>query len=429
MSALALTGAVAFCVATASAYLPRVALTLWLGRRVLGGEPAGLVGRLGAVAAVLVERAGGEPLLALATASAALLAFGLIAVRAGRSAGVAGGLAAAAVAVLCSLDFLRPGGGLSNLAFAAALLLALEEETPFGAVLATLLAVVWCSAAPEGFLAAPLAVAWALGTALEGTGTARIRSAWFAATGCVLALLATPAGLAFPALAYEALRLDRDLVGLVPVHPIDVAPLAYRAGFTLVVVSSLAFGARLRRADLPLLGLALLLALGNGAFLPLLGAVAGPSLAYAARLPRMACALLALGVAAAAGATVLHADPVTARQPYELIAPLAADRVSHRLFCQPLEWCSVATAADARNLRPFMDGRVADYPVAVRNEQRSIGRVHEGWKREISRARIDTVLVGRNDALATLLGLDPRWRRVASDERAFVFARSSEARR
>jgi hypothetical protein len=420
-SALGLAAAVAFSFLTATANVPRVALALWLGKRVLGGAPADLLGRLGAVVATLVERAGGEPALALATALAALLAFALIALRASRRAGIGAGLAAASLAVLCSLDFLRPGGGLTGLLFAALLLLALETRTLLGAGLATLAGVVWCNVAPEGLVAAPLAAAWALGSSIERPGGLQARNAWLAAAGCALATLATPAGLAFPKLAYEALRLDRDLVGLLPVHPIDVAPFAYRAGFTLVVVGALAFGTRLRKADVPSLLLVTLLALSNGAFLPLLGAVAGPALACAARLPRALCALLALAVACAAGGISLRADNATAHQPYELVATLAADGGSHRLFCEPLEWCSVATAADVPGLRPFMDGRVAQYSAEARKTQRAIGRVHAGWRAEASHAGIDTFLVARNDSIATLLSLDPRWRLAASDERARVF--------
>ncbi|MFZ1126288.1 MAG: hypothetical protein WAN59_14205 [Candidatus Baltobacteraceae bacterium] len=428
-SALGLAVAVAFSFVTANPNLPHVALTLWLGRRLLGGAPADLLGRLGGVVAALVERAGGEPALALATAFAALAAFALIAVRASRVAGNVAGFAAAALAVLCSLDLLRPGGGMTNLAFAAALMLALDARTLLGAGLAALLAVVWCNAAPEGLLAAPLAAAWAFGSTLEGARGARLREAWLGAAGCALATLATPAGAAFPKLAYEALRLDRDLVALVPVHPVDVAPAAYRVGFTLVVLGALAFGARLRRAELPPLGFALLLALANGAFLPLLGAVAGPALACAARLPRAFCVALVSAAACAAVGVSLETDRANAGQPYELVAQLAADGTSHRLFCEPLEWCSVATAAAAPGLRPFMDGRVAEDPPALRKMQRAIGRVNAGWRAEVSRARIDTFLVTRNEALATLLGLDPHWRRIASDERALVFVRAGGTKR
>ncbi len=427
-SAIGLAASVAFSFLTAAPYVPRVSLALWLGGRVLGGASADPVGRLGAVAATLAERAGGEPALTLGSAFAALLAFAAIAMRA-RRAGAGAGLFAAALAVLCSVDLLRTGGGMTDLAFAAALLLALEARTALGAALATLLAVTWCNASPDGLLAAPLAAAWALGSALERSARSGARAAWLAAAGCALATLATPAGSAFPRLAYEALRLNRDLVGLVPVHPADVAPFAYRAGFTLVVVGGLAFGARLRKADLPPLALTLLLALANGAFLPILGAVAGPALAGAARLPRWACAVFALGVACAAGAAALQPDRATAGQPYELVATLAAERVPHRLFCEPLEWCSVATAAGVPGLRPFMDGRVAEYPLALRKVQRTIGRANGDWRGAASRARIDAFLVARSEALATLLRLDRNWRQSASDGRAILFVRARETKR
>jgi hypothetical protein len=211
--------------------------------------------------------------------------------------------------------------------------------------------------------------------------------------------------------------------GLVAIHPIDVAPVAYRVGFTLVAVGALVFGSRFRRVDLPLLGLAVPLALANGAFLPLLGTIAAPPLAAAARLPRGAAALLSLLAACSVVASSLAAQRSNTAPPSGLVGVLARSGVAHRVFCEPLEWCSTVTAQGSPRLRVFMDGRVALYSPALRREQRAIARVHRGWQAQAAAAGIDAFLVTRRGALATLLGLDPRWRSPASDDRAVLYVR------
>ncbi len=294
---------------------------------------------------VLWAAAGALALAVAATALAALAGFALVGVRARRLADMPAALAAVAVAVLCSADLLHAGSGIANLAFAAGLLLVLEVATPAGAIAATLLAVAWCNVAPQGLLAPLFAGAWALGRSFERPSDGAARIAWTAAFGCVLATLATPAGLAFPTFAYEALHVDRGLVGLVPMHPIEVAPLAYRAGFMLVVLGGLGLGARLRTADVPVLAVALLLSLANGAYLPLLGAAAGPALASAARgfVPRVVAAALAFAVAALVIIVAVQAGRSDAHEPSELVGRLRADGAPPRqLFCSSLAWCSAS---------------------------------------------------------------------------------------
>jgi hypothetical protein len=369
----------------------------------------------------------GEAAPVVAAALAALVGFALVGVRARRLADMPAALAAVAVAVLCSADLLHAGSGIANLAFAAGLLLALEVATPAGAIVATLLAVAWCNVAPQGLLAALFAGAWALGRSFERPRDGSARIAWTAAFGCVLATLATPAGLAFPAVACEALHVDRGLVGLVPMHPFEVAPLAYRAGFMLVVLGALGLGARFRTADVPVLAVAFLLSLANGVYLPLLGAVAGPALGSAARgtILRVVAAALAFAVAALVMGGAAQAGRTNAHEPYELVGRLRADGAPHRLFCSSLAWCSAASAAGLLRLHVYLDERVELYPAPMRDVQRTIARARPGWRAELAHAGIDTIVVGRREALAALLALDPRWRQSDADGRAIVFVRAT----
>jgi hypothetical protein len=396
-----------------------------LGLDVFGAPGAwdGGLGWLGGLTVWLVSAAG-PAAATLTTALTALLALWLVELRARERAPGAVALVATAFAALCAADALRPGGAIENAAFAAALLLLLERPGPRRALWSAALAVVWCNASPAGLLAPALAAVAALGAHLERRLPAERRDAWLAFAATALATLATPAGWTFPALAYEALRVDRALDGLVPYHPADVSDLAYRTGFVLAVLAALTFGAgRLRPGDALLWTAALLLALANGSYLAIFGVVVAPLLAASAAealgkrgpagpLARgpgaravLAAAALVFALAAALGGALRPAAPADASV---LARTLAADGRGHRLFCAVVDWCSEAAAASPR-ISVFVDGRVEAYPAAVLTEQRDLAGLKGDWRGRLAGRRIDAVLVRRDRAFATLVGSRPGW--------------------
>jgi hypothetical protein len=414
-------------------------IPLVLGPAVFGAPGAwdGGLGWLGGIASWL-EGLAGAAAATFATCAAALLTLALVEARARRRAPPLAALGAAALAALCAADALRGGGGIENAAFAAGLYLLLERPSARGVLGATLLAVVWCNASPQGLFAPALAALAALGAYLDRRPVPERRWATLSVGATALATLATPAGWTFPALAGEALRIDRGLDGLVPYHPADVSAIAYRAGFTLAILAALAVGAgRLRPSDALLWTGATLLALANGSYLAVFGILIAPLLAASASsaldlaMPaagtlRTAGARTAVAAAflacAAAGAAGLVRRPVPAEAAV-LAQRLAADGRDHRLACAVLDWCSIALASGGPHLRVYADGRIEALPPAVLRESRDLGSLKGDWRRWLRVQRIDALLVRRNRAFATLLAARPGWRLAGEAETLALFVR------
>ncbi len=410
-----------------------------LGPEIFGAPGAwdGGLGWLGALAAWLAAQAGAAVPVFL-TCAAALAALALAELRARRGAPPLPALGAALLAALCAADALRVGGGIENAAFAAGLILLLERPSGRSALGATLLTALWCNASPQGLFAPALAVLTALGLHLERRPGAERRWGWLAAATTALATLATPAGWTFPALAFEALRIDRRFESLVPYHPADVSALAYRTGFSVAVLTALAFGAgRLRPGDALLWAGATLLALANGAYLAVFGVLVAPLLAGSAAAAlglqtrpaatsggraRAAAAAAALVLCTAAAGAALRHPPAPAEATI-LARTLAADGRAHRLFCAGLDSCAVAAAAGAGQVGVYADGRVEAFPPSVLTAQRDTASLKGDWRRWLRVQRIDALLVRRDRAFATLLAARGGWRLAGTTEALALYVR------
>jgi len=430
-------GAVALARAFGSAILRDRAIPMHLGAQTFTAPSAstGGVGWLGALAIELLARSG-RATAAFATIVTALATFALVGARAQRRAGWLFAPAAVALAAACALGSLGVAGGIVTAAFAAALALVLERPGPRAAAAATVLAVVWCNVAPQGLLAPAIALCAALEAAIASAPAERRRWAWFACAGTALGTLATPALLAYHALAFEGLRVDRALEGIVAFHPIDVAPLAYRVGFMCAVLAAIALGLQ-RPASVPLFLAAALLALANGSYVVVFGVLAPPLLAAsaAALLPRVAafdarsasaagfCAAFAV-VVAAAGAWWASERPAPSAPGYDLAAAVAQGGKPHRLLCADVDWCDAALAASPA-IAVFADGRVAAYPPAVLKRQADTVQLKASWRRTLDRDRVDAILARKNRSFAGLVGMSPGWHEVASDDAAELFERAA----
>jgi hypothetical protein len=447
--------ALAAAVVVATAFAPvnsgAVALAHFLGGHILGdraipmrlgsetftasGSYAGGIGWLGAVANELLVRAGHGYAL-FATMLAALVAFAFVELRARRQGGRLLALGAVVLAGSCAPGSLGIAGGITTAAFAAVLTYVLERPSRTATIVATLLAVVWCNVAAEGLLAPAIAACIAAATTLRGGTQDERRWSRFACLGTALALLATPALLSYPLYALGTLRLDRDLFGVVAYHPIDVAPLAYRVGFTAMILAGLAFGLqRDRGASIPLFAAAAVLALMNGAFVIVFGVLAAPVLAAsaAAAYPRFAHARAGsaradiasgvIAVALAAGLVPVVGVPATAPG-YALAASLASDGRPHRVFCYDVDWCDVAISG-APLARVFADGRVAAYPSTVLGRQRDVVAMKNHWRSTIDKNKVDTMILRNDRPLTTMISMAPGWHLVASDAAASVFERAA----
>jgi hypothetical protein len=417
-------------------------LPLFLGTEsfTADGSYAGAIGWLGALGIALLASLPPAVLL-FATALTALATFAFVEVRARRVAGRGLALAAVVLAGLCAVGSFGVAGGIVTAAFASALIYILDRPGPRAAALATLLAIVWCNTAPQGLLAPAIALC-AVANVWSGATPLARRYALLAFVGTALATLATPALLAYPGLAFEAMRVDRELAGVVAsVNPVDVVPFAYRAGFTLLVFSAFAFGTqRGREGAIPMLLFGAFLALANGAYVVVFGVLAAPLLvgSAAAAFPRLTRSLpasargdlFALGcafVVALAGAwqSASHFTPLTGG--YALAASLASDGKTHRVYCTNVDWCDAALAG-APNVRVFMDGRVAAYPEATRARKRDIGNLKPQWHKQLADDGVDAIVAAEDRAFSGLVALSPGWHAVASDDGTVLYERAVAAR-
>ncbi len=394
------------------------------------GSQSGALGWLGAL--LWTKLAAAPFTLWLAPVAMLLAMLALVEIRARARSNAWLGTAAAAIAALCACDAAHAGGPLAAPLFTAAFFMLLDRPTVRRAVLGTALALFWCNTSASGLLGGVLALAAALGTSLDRQPVLERRAAWLAAFGACLATLATPAGLAYPVLAFHALRIDGTLEGIVSTAPSEIAPVAYHVGFFLVLVLGLAIGLRALRftGAFPAL-VALALGLANGANLPLVGVVVAPLLAGGALRPRttvargLALALTCVAVLAAnvgPGGTDANARASAQRDGAFLASRAAGLHDVRRVFCEQVAWCASAVAAGGSVL---VDDRVDRAPSPVRDAQLALGQAHVTWLGVAKRYGIDAIVVSRDSALASLLRLDSRWRTYGARGDTALFVRSS----
>jgi len=384
------------------------------------GSLQGGVGWLGALAVTVA--AATRLHLFIATIAVIILTLGLVEMRARRLSDATLGIAAAAVAALCSSDAVHAGGPLAAPLFVAALFALLERPTLRRAAAATALTVVWCNVSASGLFGGAFALATALGMTLDRADVAQRRASWLAAFGACLAGLATPAGFAYPLLAFRALRIDGTLADIVRVAPSASAPIGYHLGFMLVLVLGLGLGLRgLRFAGAVPALVTVGLGLANGADLPVVGVVVAPLLAAAAHRMR---AIVPAGIAfpfallAALGTNVAVNDPRADGGAAILAVRAARLHGVHRLFCAQPRWCAFAVVSGGRVL---IDDRFDRAPAPVRDAQLALVKGRVTWRRVASRYRIDAILTGSDSTLGSLVRLAPGWRSFAVRGDATLF--------
>lgn len=399
------------------------------------------VGWLGAYATNLIYAA---PLrygaLAGASVLAAILAAWLVERRARRIVSRPWALVAAALALLGSLDTLRTGGGTATLAFAAAMMLLLEDLAPQSIVALGGVTLLWCNVEAAGLLAPAFTVVAALGRRLDRCEPSALRRAWLAAAVAAGATLVTPLGFAFPGHAVAALRLAGASAEYAAWAPADVAPQAYRLGVMLLIALALGFGARGRGArDAALAAFACLVAFASGALVGVFGIVAAPIVvgAIAGRnrdgrddardAPRGFATGSIAGIVVLSLTTAFfvgsRAVPIARDAPYAAIDRLARVGGVRRIFCSNLAWCD---AAVARGMAVVADGRVANAPRDAREAQIAILRAQPAWRTKLDGLGVDVAIAGVDSALATLLTAR-RWTRFATAGKTIVLRRPQAA--
>lgn len=418
---------------------PRLALVLHLGAVAARGNGFAL-GWLTHVALYAADAAAGS---AGATTLGALALFGLVAfvfARARLRAGTTLALGAALFALFTCFDAARLGGGAPAWLGAAAYLYALERSPRRSAWFAPAIALVWCNACAAGVLAPVLAVLFAFGRIFATREVTAGRPYWPLALASAVALLLTPAGFGYPAQALAALHFDEQFGRVLPIAPAVGAPHVYRLATTLVLLGAAwLWAGRKRAVDAPLVLAAFGLCFFDGAFVPLLGIVAGPAFAAAASAgderiaaPRRGEAFAALAAACfvvLAGLAALPHAPLQAATnaaPRALFDRLAASGGPHVVLCGTVAWCDYAETYPG--LRPFVDERVELATLAQLRAQEKIGRARAGWHEALRAGHVDALIVSTNAAIAQLAPAMRGWRRVAADGEATLFVRDGSTR-
>ncbi len=443
-------------IARSTPELDRCAESAFLGRAMLSGgaiarafgletaavsAPGGAIGWLAAIVhAWLVATPLGLATCAMLVAGSAVGCFALVALRVRALAPAPFAIAAVLVVFATSLDALHVGGSTAVLFFTAAFVAALDLPTPAGIALATAVAIAWCNVDATGVLAPVLAGASLAGRAFGNRATPGLRAGSFAFAAAIVALFATPSGIAYPSLAFASLRLMGKFGDTIAWAPVDVAPVAYHVGFTALVLAALALGVRARGPREAMLSLvAIALALGNGALLPIAAIVAGPTLAVAAAnlfrarataddraivsKSAMVASLLLIAVIAIAGSLVVGsrvvAESAISNEPQRSLRELAKRNDIGRVACSDVVWCDGAVAL---GLHVLADDRIGAMPTAVRRAQARIARARVGWRGDIGRYGVDAIATTPRTALATLL-VELGWTRVSRAGPVAVYVR------
>ncbi len=445
-----------------------------LGREVFGGvgAAAGAFGWANAAAIFLAHvmlgdfgafalaalAAGGAIALIASTARDRVRSVMADAAGSGSGAEVAA-IFGAALAFVAALGAMRVGGeGLAWLAgaaflFASARALAADDDVRANRwiALAVGTAVFWCNLSPFGIAAPLVALADAVGVTLAtGAQTPYAKRAWLLALGAGVATLLTPGFLAFPGLAFTMLGFDRDALRPLLVHPIDIDPFGYRNGIVVIAIALAALGVpRARRGfDAWALILALVLALENGALLPLFAFVAAPVLASAlaeafsararngansheasgrraAVAPWLAGALATVAVWIVAPSRAVPAGASTVATAPLLAQTLQRDGAVHRVVCERLERCADIVALGDAHLRVLMDDRAPAFPASVRKLQTDFTSLAGAWLDPLVRGRADALVVETGAHIDVVLGLRRDWKRLGADERVTIYERTN----
>jgi hypothetical protein len=402
------------------------------------------LGWLATAIAAAVVRVAGLGGLGFVCALALALTLGLIEWRARRAGSPAIALCASLLGAACMIDAAHIGDGATDALCFAALLATFDLRGRAAIACAAIVTALWCNLAAEGILAPAFAVVFAMGGILERAEKAERTHAQLLAFASMLATLATPAFIAFPADAWRAISFDNSLSDLLPGAPAVTAPHAYFAGLVFTMVVALALGARGARAgDTLVFALAAICAFAKGEYVPFIGIAGAPLLAEAATriLKQTAagrsdgsafiaqCGLTAVLLAAVAGGVAGLRLPslaaATAAAPYGVLGRYAHDPArAGRLLCTRPAWCDVAERTYGFDV--VADSRVASAPDATIAAQQKIAGGKKGWHEKVRALDVGAIFVDRRSGFATLLRADG-WHAYGTDGTGALFLRGTGA--
>ena len=326
--------------------------------------------------------------------------------------------------------------------FLTLVLLLLDAETDWMYFIIPIIAL-WANVHASALIAPVFVGAWAFGTLVEERAwTPRVERNFVIFVGSLLAVCLTPLLWNLP---LYAMNLETSAIrsAIAEWQPPDITFPGFSGGLLPLLAICCYFGIaapRERWRDGMLFAVAALISGIAVRHIPLAALVMAPMAAQrlSAALPSHARANAILQeqftetlifvssafVCAFIVFNLAHVPQISGvTLPKTAVATLAGVPGTHNLYCEDFAWCSLAL--QERNLRTFLDGRCDPFPARVWKDYLSVQRVTPQWYRVLSRWKVDSVLVDRNNSLAQAIALRHDWHLFYRDRRYEIFLRQN----
>ncbi len=114
---------------------------------------------------------------------------------------------------------------------------------------------------------------------------------------------------------------------------------------------------------------------------------------------------------------------VSTTLPKNAIAALERTPGTHHLLCGDFAWCG--DALGSKNVQTFLDGRCDPFPLSVWRDYKAIAFLESDWQRRLENSRVNAIVVKKTDPLGQALPLLPQWKKLYGDKTYVVFVRAT----
>ncbi|MDQ6925763.1 MAG: hypothetical protein M3154_05960 [Candidatus Eremiobacteraeota bacterium] len=297
---------------------------------------------------------------------------------------------------------------------------------------------VWANVHASAVLSPVVAVAWAAGVAVRDRfrGGDVVRAS-VAAVAAFAALAINPFG--FRLVTYAASLVGSPIKGFITEwQPTTFADASFTFGALPLLFAAGAWmwiDGRRSPQVLCVLAVGLVLMVSASRNIPIFALVAAPyaalgftrllgspAAAHDGRRERVtSIAALCVVVLAAVTAVSMWRTPNAPDDTGTLIARLAAETGTQRLFCQDYSWCGAAVGRS--RIRVFLDGRADPYPLPVWRAEVRIAHALAGWQQTLLSYGVDAIIAERRSPLGDALARSDRWVPTASAGPYALFVR------
>ena len=107
--------------------------------------------------------------------------------------------------------------------------------------------------------------------------------------------------------------------------------------------------------------------------------------------------------------------------PKKALVALERTPGTHHLFCTDFAWCG--DVLGSKNVQTFLDGRCDPFPLRIWRDYKSIAFLESDWRRKLANSRIDTILAKKSERLGQAVRLLPEWKMLYNDKTFIVYVR------